>query len=87
MKLKNIRTEIDKIDEQIIKLMAKRFYNSRLAKVNKLAAGLNIKDKKREHEIIDKFENLARENSLSVIFVKRLYKVIFDESLRLQIQK
>lgn len=87
MKLKNIRTEIDKIDEQIIRLLAKRFYNSRLAKVNKIAFGLKIKDKKREHEIIDKLENLARENSLSVIFVKRLYKVIFDESLRLQIQK
>lgn len=66
--LKKIRKEIDLIDDQIIKLLEKRFFFT--SKIKKYKT--KIRDKKREKEILKKIPSL---------YIKKIYKQIFKSSV------
>lgn len=81
MSLEKYRKEIDAIDKKLLQLFEKRFNVSKKVGEYKKKNKMKIFDKKREKEIIEKRTN---ETKLSSLFVKKLYKLIFKESKRLQ---
>jgi len=83
MNLETIRTKIDEIDAEIIKLLGKRMELAVSTKHFKTG----VEDLSREAVIISKLTTLARLNNLDVEFIKRVYKEIFNESKKRQIEK
>lgn len=76
-----LRKEIDVIDGKIVGLIEKRLMKiKKIGKIKKLN-NQKINDKKREDEIL---KNVFKDSKLSLIFIKKLYKVIFEESRRNQ---
>gem|GEM_PF-4411413 len=76
-KIKKIRQDIDKIDNQIVDLLA-----NRLDLVKKLAVFKSIKkikDSQREKQIIDR---LSAQSSLNNNLIKQTYSIIFTYSIK-----
>jgi chorismate mutase len=74
--LKNLREEIDKLDDEIIFFLEKRF--EIVKKIKNLNLKKNIEDKKREEKILSK---------ISSNYIKNIYKEIFKNSKNLQKNK
>lgn len=79
--LQNCRKEIDRIDAEIIKLIARRFVLVRKVGALKKRSGLPIRKPQREAEIIAK---LAGRSDVRKAFLQRLYRTIFAEAYRLE---
>lgn len=77
-----LRSEIDRIDEALLTLLAKRFGVT--ARVGELKArnGLESVDPTREHEKLERLRALAEENSLNSEFILDLFQTIFDEVVK-----
>ncbi len=84
MTMKNLRKQIDKIDQKIIKLLAERMGLVKDIAKFKKAHKLPVKDKKREQELRKNLKKLAKKYGLSEEFVNHLYSHIFIESCRIQ---
>ena len=72
--LDNFRKDIDKIDEQIVKLIAKR-----IAIVKKIGAfkkqnNLPIVDSNRFQDVLCKVKNYAIKYNISPVFIEDIYK-------------
>ncbi len=80
MNLETIRKDIEKIDQEIINLLAKRFNLAKQTRQFKKQA----EDLSREKEVLDYLTKLAKEYKLSFEFIEKLYKLIFTESKKLQ---
>ena len=80
-KLKDCREKIDRIDSNIIELIMRRFVLVRKVGSLKKQAGLPVRNKKRELEIIG---SLAKKSGLKKTFLGRLYRTIFEEAYRLE---
>jgi chorismate mutase len=81
--LSAIRKKVNDIDNEIVKLLGKRAYNSRL--IGKLKSVLNLPNlsSEREKEIISELiKNLP--STLPVKSLVRIYKKILDESRAIQ---
>ena len=61
MDLKNIRVEIDSIDEQIVELFKRRMDCSVKVAESKIESGTPVLNPKREEEIMNKVEELGGE--------------------------
>jgi chorismate mutase len=72
-KIGEIRQRIDEIDRRIIKLLEERVAEAKEIGGIKKAAGLPIRDPKREEEVI---RNASKSSELSPSFVKKLFKLI-----------
>lgn len=85
MELKQKREEIDKIDREIIGLLAKRFSIAKeIAKIKK-SHNLPIQNKEREEEVIQKaVENLKEKGYDEKEFVKTIYTAIIKKSKEVQ---
>lgn len=70
-----LRGEINKVDDRLLKLLEKRAKLAKKIGGIKRAGGLPIKDAAREREIIQK---AASKTSLDQKFVKKIYKDIID---------
>lgn len=79
--LESFRKQIDRTDKQLIKILERRFAISRQIGRFKKANKMPIKNGKRELAII---ENRTKETRLNPKFTKKLFKLIFKESRRLQ---
>lgn len=82
MKLNDKRKEIDNIDEQITKLLNKRFLVVKEIKQIKEEENINVLDQNREKQVIDnnkKFINKEFHNQFEVI-----YKTIMEMSKDIQ---
>ncbi|ACJ16628.1 chorismate mutase [Thermococcus onnurineus NA1] len=60
LKIKELRGEIDRIDEEIIKLLEKRLEVAREIGTLKAAAGLPIIDNEREREVLERAKKFRR---------------------------
>lgn len=80
-KIKELRKKINKIDDKLLRLFEKRFDVSEKIGKHKENLGLPLKNDNREREIV---KNKIENTNLSRDFVKKLYKDIFDESIRIQ---
>lgn len=82
--LENLRKEIDKIDERILELLGKR--NKIAKKIGEIKKENNksILDKKRWGDLLEKNLIKAEKLGLSKTFIKDLFKLIHQNSLKLQ---
>ena len=84
MKLKDLRDQIDELDEQLVRILARRFVLVKQIKVAKKTEGLPVLDKKREKFILQKLKTLSHKHGISYRILKKVFSVIFKESKALQ---
>lgn len=84
IQLNKVRSEIDKIDSQILQLMKKRL--NLVLKIGKYKKenNLEVKDLKREKEVLEKITEKASALGLSNLFVKKIWQLLFKQSYKLE---
>ena len=82
--LDDLRKEIDKLDEQIVKLLAKRIEIVKKIGDFKKQNNLQVLDKNRFAKVLEKVEKTAIQQGLSPDFVKELYEVIHKYSCEVE---
>jgi chorismate mutase len=79
--LNNLRNKVDKLDHELLGIIKKRLLVSKYIGDYKKKNNFKIRDRKREKEILqDKLEK----SSLDGKFIKKLFKLILNESRRIQ---
>jgi chorismate mutase len=76
--LKQLRGEIDAIDEQIMRFLAKRVKVCEAVGTSKKMEGLPVHDAKREEEVLKRVRQKATELGLSSIQVEAVYREIVN---------
>ena len=79
-----LRKKIDKVDNQLVTLLAKRMRIVNQIKKAKNKGKLPIADKKREVQILRKAKGKAKKLGLRGNFIEKLLKLIIRESKRIQ---
>lgn len=79
-KLGLYRQELDKIDNQIIKLLAKRFTFTKRIALCKEQNGLKIVQKQREAKIFKNRLNQAKKLRINTGFIKAVFQIIIRQS-------
>ncbi len=89
MDIGEIRSKIDNIDNSILNLLVDRFNLIGKDLVEyKVKNGINVRDRKREEEIIQKKINEFREKGYgNDEFIRSFFQLIFDESSSIQENK
>ena len=82
--LDNLRKNIDKLDEQIVELLAKRIEIVKKIGEFKKQNNLPIVDKNRFDKVLERVEKKAIQRGLSPNFVKELYEVIHKYSCEVE---
>lgn len=82
--LQDSRNEIDKIDEEILNLIAKRTSLAGDILNAKIFLDMEIEDKKREDYIQDKTKKIAERYRLDEHYVKKIMKILTDLSKKEQ---
>lgn len=82
--LNQLREEIDKIDNSIIKKLSKRKVLSMKIGEIKSNASQKIFDSQREKKLMQSYESLCDQYQLNPDFVKKLFKLIITNSRELQ---
>lgn len=77
----SLRKEIDAIDNEMMKLLVKRFEITKKIRRYKKENKLPVMDKAREEHIV---QEKTGSSGLPRKFIKDFYKVIFEESRRIQ---
>lgn len=77
-----LREEIDRIDSELVALLARRFQVT--AKVGELKARnhLDSVDPVREQEKLERLRSLAEDQSLNSEFILDMFQTIFDEVVK-----
>lgn len=78
------RKRIDHTDSKIISALTERAAAVRIIGTLKSQANLQARDKKREARMLAARTRVGRKKGLSPTFVKKLFKLIHDESVRIQ---
>ena len=82
--MEEYRKKINKVDSEIIKLLAKRRDLSREIIRYKNEAKSSIRDKTREKELLAHLTDLGEKEGLDSNFVKKVFHEIIDDSVKLQ---
>lgn len=82
--ISELRREIDKIDAEIVKLLAKRMELSQQIGKEKQQTGEEIHVRTREIEVLDLVKLLGDQLGLQESFLTDLYTVILKESRQIQ---
>ena len=80
MSLARIRTEIDEIDRELIKLLSKRMELALSSKQYKK----DVEDLDREKKIDSSLKSLAKVYELDYSYLKKIYNIIFQEGKKQQ---
>lgn len=75
------RKEIDALDNEIMKLFVKRFELTKKIRRHKKVNKLPVMDRKREEQVV---QEKIGSSGLPRKFIKDFYKLIFEESRRIQ---
>lgn len=84
MDLDDIRDRLDEIDEEIIKLIAKRQAYMPMVKDYKKQHGLTIHQPKREKEILEKKKELAKKLGVDEHLVEEVFLALFKNAKEIQ---
>jgi chorismate mutase len=79
-----LRKEIDGLDAELVRTLAKRMELALQLGREKKAAGVEIHQKTREMTVLDSAKLMADSLGLSDAFIADIYSLIFAESRRLQ---
>ena len=84
MNVKNLRTEIDRIDNKILKLLKYRF--QKVADIGRIKheSKTNPIDMRRWESLMDEKIMIAKELNISKKLVERIWNLIHEESLRIE---
>ena len=82
MKLLEARDEIDKIDRQLIELLAERFVLTREVGLIKASSSLEAMDPEREARKLEAITQLCREKGLNTDFVTGIFQQIMAEVVK-----
>jgi len=83
-KLEQLRKQIDEADSALIAILAKRVDISSKIGALKKKSGLHAIDAAREKHVIESRIETGKKKTLSPVFVRKLFKLIHDESVRIQ---
>jgi chorismate mutase len=85
MTLEDWRDQIDELDLQIINLLAKRM--EKVCEIGKLKkdAQLPIHNYRRQQKVMKYWMNQAEKNQLSTDFIRRIYEVVHEHALELEV--
>ena len=83
-RLQSLRSDIDRIDDQLLRLLAERMDLS--AQMGRLKRELHLQplQPRRFQQLLTRLKAQGADIGLSADFVERLWQVIHDESLRHQ---
>ena len=82
--MKEIREQINKIDEDIIKLLAERRNLSLdIIKLKNLEKK-SIRDKEREMELLSHIVEIGKKYKLDTHYISKIFQEIIDDSVKLQ---
>ncbi|PIZ51151.1 hypothetical protein COY27_04585 [Candidatus Woesearchaeota archaeon CG_4_10_14_0_2_um_filter_33_13] len=84
MSLNQLRTEIDRLDHNLIKILSKR--KKVVSKILKEKSGLRlpVKDKVREKKMFEQRKKWSKEDGVDAKFIERLFQVIIKQSVKEQ---
>jgi chorismate mutase/prephenate dehydratase len=82
--INELRKEVDKLDTELISLLAKRMDLSRQIGNEKKESGEDIHVRTREITVLDQVKLLGDRAGLADAFVTNLYQVVLAESRRIQ---
>ncbi len=82
--MQELRKKINEIDEQLVKLLSQRREMSREVIKQKDFAGLEVRDKEREKELLNRIIKLGNEQGLDTHFITKLFYEIVEDSIRIQ---
>ena len=82
MNLEELRIEIDKCNDNIIKALEKRFYFTREIGKLKKENNLSSYDKNREDKVINNVRLLAKNSDLSEDMVENIFKIIMEQVIK-----
>lgn len=77
--LEALRSNIDRLDAQIIELLGQRFVATNRVGALKAAAGRNAVDADREQEQALQYAALAEKHGLKAELVQRVFRAVIDE--------
>src|SRR5690606_7797918 len=80
--LLQLRDSIDRIDEDILNSLARRFEVTMQVGRLKAAHGLDSVDPVREQEKLERLSRMAEQKGLNSRFVHQLFQCLFDEVVR-----
>ncbi len=83
-KLISTRKKIDKLDSQIVELLAKRFELAKAAGEIKKASRKDLQDTTREQSLLTALVNRAEKKGLDPVLISKLYRIIFEHSVVVQ---
>jgi chorismate mutase len=81
-KIRKIRSTIDTIDKQIIKLLGLR--KKQVLKISKYKNKRTIVDKKRINQIMKRIKAEAKKNKIDFILVKNFWNKLIQYSIKLE---
>lgn len=84
MSLGEAREQIDLLDEQLLRLIARRLALAGKIGEEKRAIGLAFKQPEREAQLIAERRRLAAKLGLDEGFAEKIFLAIIDESLRIE---
>ena len=79
-----VRTEIDRIDEELVLLLKARYELAKQVGRIKKTQGLGIRDLRREHAILREVRKIASANSLPTGPIRRIFIEVFNLSVEAQ---
>jgi prephenate dehydratase len=82
--LEQVRSEIERIDAEIIKHLAKRDDLAKQIGQLKTAKGCDVIDLFREQKLFEFYQQLSEKHQLSGSFIKQLFQLIIDHSRQIQ---
>lgn len=83
-KLEVLRNKIDKADLKLVTLLAKRTELVKKVGEVKRKNKIKSKDSLREKTILKTLEEKSKTLNLSFVFVKKIWKIIFEESIKIE---
>ena len=83
-KIKNLRKQIDKIDQEILKILIKRIrITEKIGRIKK-SGHSDILDAKRESEILESLLTIGNKNGIDDRFIRSLWRQIIEYSYKVQ---
>jgi len=80
MSIESLREEINRIDRDIIRLIAKRQAVAGKIVQVKIAGGLPVHDEKRVREILESSFNYAVEHKIDPVYVQKIIAILIEMS-------
>lgn len=85
--LELLRTEVERLDSEILRLVAEREETAREIGLVKRKDGLKIRDKEREDEVVRRFEEAASAHGISKETARALARLLISDSVAVQREK